>query len=208
MKKIILIGASGHGKVIADIAIKNGYEIVGFLDDNEEIKQVMGFPVVGRIKDFSDYINAVEYVVCIGNAIIRKTIQDELINNNCKVATLIHPNAVIGMNVTIGQGSVVMAGAVINSDTIIGDGCIVNTGATVDHDCKIGDYVHIAVGAHIAGMVSVGQETWVGAGAIIKNCVNVCAGCMIGAGAVVVNNLYKEATYIGVPAKINVKVEN
>lgn len=201
-KKIILIGASGHGKVVADIAIKNGYEVVGFLDDNDEIKQVMGFNVLGRTEDVTDYTNDTEFIVTIGNAKIRRKLQEYLIEKKCNVATLVHPNATVGMNVTIGQGTVVMAGTVINPDTVIGEGCIINTGATVDHDCKIGDYTHIAVGAHIAGLVDIGRGTWIGAGAVIKNCVCVCDDCMVGAGAVVVKDINISGTYIGVPARV------
>lgn len=195
MKKLIIIGASGHGKVIADIAVKNNYDYIFFLDDNEEIIECAGFPVIGRTNEASDIDG--DKIVAIGNAEIRKRIQEKLEN----LVTLIHPTAVISRRVEIGEGTVVMAGAVVNSDVVIGKGCIINTGASVDHDCKIGDYSHVSVGAHVAGTVEIGNKTWIGAGATVINDISICSDCIVGAGAVVVENLDKQGTYVGIPAK-------
>ena len=193
LKKLVIIGASGHGKVIADIAVKNGYENIVFLDDDENIKLYAGFPVVGKTKEAQ--CMSEDKIVAIGNAQIREQIQKELDN----VTTLIHPSAVIGRRVTIGSGSVVMAGAVINSDAVIGEGCIINTGSSVDHDCNIGDFCHISVGAHVAGTCKIGERTWIGAGATVSNNINICSDCMIGAGAVVIKDIDKSDTYVGIP---------
>lgn len=195
MKRILIIGAGGHGKVIADIAIKNGYDDVLFLDDRSDFETCAGFPIVGKVADADKY--ECDKIVAVGKASERARIQHNLSN----VITLVHPNAVIGRRVQIGTGTVVMAGAVINSDAIIGDGCIINTGASVDHDCVIGDYSHVSVGAHLAGTVEVGTRTWIGAGAIVINNIRICSDCMIGAGAVVVNDLKNAGTYIGIPAR-------
>lgn len=194
MKKLAIIGASGHGKVIADIALRLGYDEIFFFDDNENVKECAGFPVIGKCEDSFK----VEYdkIVAIGNSKIREKFQSQI-----KTVTLIHPEAVISRRVEIGEGTVVMAGAVINSDAVIGKGCIINTGASVDHDCVIGDYCHISVGAHVAGTCMIGKRTWIGAGAIVKNNVNICSDCIIGAGAVVIKKIYCSGTYIGVPAK-------
>lgn len=193
MKKLVIIGASGHGKVVADIAVKNGYENIVFLDDDETIKECAGFPVVGKVSQIKEIDG--DKIVAIGNAQIREKIQ-----NDIRAVTLIHPNAVISRRVEIGEGTVVMAGAVINSDVKIGKGCIINTCASVDHDCIIGAYSHVSVGSHIAGSCCVDDKVWVGAGAIISNNVNVCEDTMIGAGAVVVKNITKNGIYVGVPA--------
>ena len=195
MKKLVIIGASGHGKVIADIAVKNEYEDIVFLDDNEHITECAGFPVVGKTSE-AETIEG-DKIVAIGNAKIRERIQ----RNITDVVTLIHPNAVISRRVEIGEGTVVMAGAVINSDAVIGKGCIINTGSSVDHDCRVGDYSHISVGVHVAGTVEIGTRTWIGAGATVSNNIKICGDCMIGAGAVVVKSIEKEGTYVGVPAK-------
>lgn len=197
MKKLIIIGASGHGKVISDIAKLNGYTDIVFLDDNPEIKSCGDYPVAGK----TALIKTLEgdVVVGIGNALIRKRILEAIPKS--RVVSLIHPNAVIGSHVEIGRGTVVMAGAVINYGSTIGKGCIINTCASVDHDCVIGDYVHVAVGSHLCGTVSVGENTWVGAGSTVSNNVSICADCVIGAGAAVVKDISEAGTYVGVPAR-------
>ncbi|MBQ7503794.1 MAG: acetyltransferase [Ruminococcus sp.] len=198
MKKLVIIGASGHGKVIADIALKTGYEEIVFLDDDDSVKTCAGFPVVGNSEMISEY-NDWDFVVAIGNVQIRERLTDELANYS--LATLIHPDAVIGREVEIGRGTVIMAGAVINSYTKIGRGCIINTCSSVDHDCNIGDFVHVAVGSHICGTVNVGTSTWIGAGSTVSNNIDICGNCKIGVGAVVIKNIEEVGTYIGVPAK-------
>ena len=194
----MIIGASGHGKVIADIATKNGYSEIAFLDDNPDVTECAGFPVIGTVGDAEKYTDQ-DFIVAIGNPVIRNKIQSTLSEHH--IVTLIHPDAVVSRRVEIGRGSVVMAGAVINSDTVIGEGCIINTCASVDHDNHIGDFVHVAVGAHLCGTVTVGNHTWIGAGATVSNNVAICENCMIGAGAVVVKDIKETGTYIGVPAK-------
>lgn len=202
-KKLIIIGASGHGKVVADIAEKlHRYEEIVFLDDNTDLKECMGYPVVGKSDEIEKYRNDADFLVAIGNAENRKNVMEHLKERNVSIPTLIHPAAVVGSHVTIGEGTVVMAGAVINPDTVIGTGCIINTCASVDHDCRVGDYVHVAVGAHLCGTVEVGQSTWIGAGATVRNNVNICSDCIIGAGAIAIKDIDRVGTYIGVPATI------
>lgn len=195
MNKLIILGASGHGKVIADIAVNVGYTDIVFLDDDITIKECSGFPVVGKTSLAKSM--AGDKIIAIGNASVRESIHRDI-----KLITLIHPNAVIGRNVEIGEGSVVMAGAVINPDTKIGKGCIINTASSVDHDCIINDYVHVAVGAHICGTVCIGEKVWIGAGAIIINNIEICDKCKIGAGTVVIDNIDKNGVYAGVPARL------
>ena len=200
MKQLMIIGASGHGKVVADIAKKNGYDEICFLDDNESLTECGGYSVVGKSNQYADF--GCDVIVAIGNAKIRERILTEVELAGKNIPTLVHPYASVDENVEIGSGSVVVAGAVINSGAIIGKGCIINTCASVDHDCEIADYVHISVGSHVAGTVSIGEHTWIGAGAIVSNNVNICADCMIGAGAVVIRNIAKSGTYVGCPARM------
>lgn len=194
-KQLVIIGAGGHGKVCADIAKKNGYTHILFLDDGP----VPG--VAGKISEYTAYLNTADFFVAIGNNAVREKIAKELISQNACLATLIHPFAAVADSAVIGAGTVVVAGAVVNPDAKIGTGVIVNTCASVDHDCVIGDYVHIAAGAHICGTVTVGECTWVGGGATVSNNVSVCADCMIGAGAVMIRSTEEPGTYVGVPAK-------
>lgn len=197
MRKLAIVGASGHGKVVADIARKNGYSEIVFLDDDESIHECGGYSVTGKSAE-AEMIDA-DVVVGIGNAGVRRRIQESIPGE--KLITLIHPDAVVAEDAVIGAGTVVMAGTVINPGARIGKGCIINTCSSVDHDCKVDDYVHIAVGSHLCGTVSVGNETWIGAGATVSNNVSICSNCMIGAGSVVVKNIVLAGTYFGVPAR-------
>ena len=196
MKRLLIIGASGHGKVAADIARLNGYQEIAFLDDDPEVKRCGRYPVIGTSRDAGDSDCGI--FVAIGNAEIRRSIQRSVSRE--RIVTLIHPSAVVS-DAQIGRGTVVMAGAVINPGAMIGEGCIINTSSSVDHDCRVADFVHIAVGAHIAGNVTIGGGTWIGAGATVSNNVSICPGCMIGAGAVVVKDIEASGTYAGVPAR-------
>ena len=198
-KSIVIIGASGHGKVVADIAGKTGYKKIIFLDDNTHLTSCGEYPVEGPIIGYRTY--DCDMVVAIGNAEVRQRLQTELMNAGKHLATLIHPAAVLGENVVLGEGTVVMAGAVVNPCVTIGKGCIINTCASVDHDCVVEDYVHISVEAHLAGNVHVGEGTWIGIGAAINNNISITSGCMIGAGAVVVRDIGIRGTYAGVPVK-------
>lgn len=203
VKRLIIAGAGGHGKVLADIADKMEiYKYIAFLDDNESIKSVMGYPVIGTM-DFSDFQKETdEIIVAVGNCHIRKKLQTKYESIGIKIATLIHPTAIIGSNVIIDSGTVIMAGVVINCDASIGKGNIINTCASVDHECMIEEFVHISVGTHLCGNVHVGKECWIGAGSVISNNISVCSECMIGAGAVVVKNIEKSGTYVGVPVRV------
>lgn len=201
MKKITIVGASGHGKVIADIARLNGYEDISFVDDNTELKSCGNYKIVGTTGCINELDS--DFIVGIGNPAVRKMFMERLSNSGKEIVTLIHPRSVIGEDVTVGLGSVIMANAVVNPGTRIGNGVILNTCSSVDHDCEIGDYVHIAVGAHVCGTVKIGEETWIGAGCIVINNISICGHCVIGAGAVVVKNINSIGTYIGVPAKEN-----
>lgn len=196
--KLTILGASGHGRVVADIAKLIGYDSIEFLDDNLETKNCGEYPVVGKCIEASKKKN--DIFVAIGNASVRKEYMQLL--NNKLFPLLIHPNTTIADDVIIGKGTVVMAGSVINTGSQIGKGCIINTCSSVDHDCIISDYVHVSVGAHISGTVKVGEKTWLGAGVIVSNNINICNDCILGTGAVVVKDIVNPGTYIGVPAKL------
>lgn len=199
-KSVVIIGASGHGKVIADIVKKSDDEVTGFLDDNQYLpKELEGIPVLGTVGDYIKYKNCM-FVVAIGNAKIREKIVEQL--DDVEWYTAIHPSAVIAsVDTEIGEGTVVMANAVVNAGAHIGKHCIINTSAVIEHDNQIDDYVHVSVGAKLAGTVSVGKATWIGIGASISNNLSICSGCMTGAGVVVVKNISEAGTYIGVPAE-------
>ncbi len=196
-KKVVIIGAGGHGRVVADTVRACGDTVVGFLDDGLADG---GLNVIGRVSDAEKYCDGeTELFVAIGNCCVREKIMNGL--SGASWYTAIHPSAVISPSAVIGKGSCVMAGAVINSGAVIGKGCIVNTCASVDHDDVIGDFVHIACGVNIAGTVTVGNRTWLGIGSAISNNVSLCDDLLIGAGAVVVKDITEKGTYVGAPAR-------
>ena len=200
--KLLIIGASGHGKVVADIALKmNKWQSVVFLDDDETLRTSMGIEVIGKSKSAYELLHDYDICVAVGNNAIREKLQTELESKGASLPALIHPTVVIGEQVNVGSGTVVMAGVVINCCTRIGKGCIINTGSTIDHDNVIGDYTHISPGVHLAGTVKVGQSTWIGIGSIVSNNVNIISGCKVGAGAVVVKDIKDPGTYVGVPVR-------
>ena len=199
MNRLIIVGAGGHGKVVADNALKNGYTDIVFIDDNA-IGDCMGFPIIGvsaYIDRFDD--GNTDFVIGIGNNEIRKMIAEKY---NVNWVTIIHPSVQKAVNVSIGKGTVVMAGAVINACSAVGNHCIINTGAIVEHDNVIDDYVHISPSVKLGGTVCIGECTHIGIGATVINNIVVSNGCIVGAGAVVVKDIVERGTYIGVPAKI------
>ena len=196
-KKLVILGAGGHGRICAEIAAAAGYEEIKFLDDAEPA----GVPVAGRISDLEKYVSDHDVFVGIGNNAVRSALFKTAKAAGAKVATLIHPSAVISPSAVIGEGTVVVAGAVVNCGAVIGEGVIVNTCASVDHDCTIGDFSHVSVGARAAGTSSIGEGVFLGAGAVVINNVSVCEDCVIGAGAAVVRDITESGTYVGVPAR-------
>lgn len=193
MNKLIVYGASGHGKVIVDIAKLNGYKDIIFYDDDLSKNEFDNYKVIHEFPD-EDY----DLIIAIGNNSTRESISKK---TNKELISLIHPDTTIAEDVKIGKGVVIMARAVINPGTVIGDGVIVNTYASLDHDNIVKDYCHISVNAHTAGNVMIGERCFVGIGANIVNNINVCDDATIGAGACVVNDIIDNGTYVGVPAK-------
>lgn len=198
MNRLVIVGAGGHGKVVADSAQKNGYENICYVDDRLTGYH-MGFPIIGNSNDLRLLDDGhTDFVLGIGNNEIRKTFSNMY---NINWATIIHPSAQIASNVSIGKGTVVMAGAVINSCVSIGNHCIINTNAVVEHDNLIQDYVHISPGAKLGGAVRVGELSHIGIGATIINNVSIDCGCIIGAGSVVIRDVIERGTYVGVPIR-------
>ncbi|MBR6694139.1 MAG: acetyltransferase [Clostridia bacterium] len=198
MRSVVIIGAGGHAKVIADIVIRSGDRLLGFLDDQKEGSVFGEYSVIGKLADIEKFKNDALFIIGIGSAAVRERIAKA---SPVRWYTAIHPSAQFSLGAQIGSGSTVMAGAVINADSVIGKHCIVNTRASVDHDCKIADFVHLSPGSTLCGTVSVGERTQIGAGTVIKNNISVCADVLVGCGSAVVKDITSAGTYVGVPAR-------
>lgn len=204
-RRLLIIGASGHGKVVADIAEKMAcYDEIMYADADESIKECMGYQVVLEEELTEQHYTQYDIIVAVGNSKTRRKITTRLEELGCFVPTLVHPNAVVAKTALVEEGTVIMAGAIINPDARIGKSCIINTSSSVDHDCIIGDFCHVSVGAHLAGTVTVGEHTWIGAGACVNNNLDICPDCMIGSGAMVVNSITEPGVYVGVPAMLKI----
>jgi sugar O-acyltransferase (sialic acid O-acetyltransferase NeuD family) len=203
MKRLALLGASGHGKVIADIAESLGYgEVIFFDDDWPNKKNLDKWKIVGTTEDI---INQAAYFddffVSIGANSIRVRKHNLLKNIVPSLPVLIHPSAIVSPYATLSSGTVIMPGAIINAGAHIAEACIINTGATVDHDCIVGTGTHISPGANLAGKVMTGNEVWIGIGASVKQCLSIGDSTVIGAGATVINDIPAEKTATGCPAR-------
>lgn len=169
MQKIALIGGGGHARVIIDLLHacnqeQPQYELVGIYDDSEAT-EILGFPRLGTLTDLASHNQTVQLLTALGNNGLREKLA--ITYPQLKFATLIHPSAIIGSDVHIGEGTVVMAGCIIQANATVGNHCIVNTGAIVDHDVHIGDYTHIAQRVTLTGGVQVGTRCLLNAGTIV-----------------------------------------
>lgn len=202
MKKLALLGAGGHARVIADMALMSGWSSVSFFDEAWPEKSENGeWDVSGNISTLIENISNFDGVaVAIGDCDTRCKMQEQLIKANAPLVTIIHPSASVSSRANLGVGTVVMAKAVINAFASLGDGCVVNSGAIVEHDCSIGDFVHIAPGAILLGTVSVGNRTWIGAGSTVRQGETIGKNVMVGAGSVVVKPVPDGLTIAGCPA--------
>lgn len=203
MKKLAVLGASGHGKVVADTALVLGWSEIEFFDDAWPQKMIAGrWRVIGNtdllLEKASEFDGS---IVAIGDSHKRLEKFANLKNAGFNLVTLIHPNAVVSSDAEIGPGSVVFAGAIVNIDVVIGECVIVNTAATVDHDCILGNGVHIAPGVHLSGNVHVEAGSWLGVGSCVRQGIRIGATVTVGAGAVVVSDISDGLTVVGNPAR-------
>ncbi|MDR6714146.1 sugar O-acyltransferase (sialic acid O-acetyltransferase NeuD family) [Pseudomonas hunanensis] len=203
MNRLAILGASGHGKVVADLAELCGWQQIDFFDDAwPGLSENGAWPVVGggaQLLERLDHYQGV--IVAIGNNAVRAQKMRELQQRGAPVPVLVHPSAVVSRHASLGRGTVVFAGAVVNAFATVGEGAILNTGSSVDHDCRIGDHVHVSPGARLAGGVGVGERSWIGIGAVVRQMIKIGCRATVGAGGVVVCDVADDTTVIGVPAR-------
>ena len=205
MKRLLVIGAGGHAKVVIDTALSMGvYREISVLDSGYPSKaSVMGCKIIGPDNLVSQVADSYdEAIVAIGDCAARKRIMDRLTDCGIRCAVIVHPSAYLSSTVQLGSGSVVFANATLQTDVKVGEGCVINSSSVVEHDCLIDDFAHISPGATLAGAVSVGASSWIGAGAVVRDKVSIGCNSVVGAGAVVVNNLPSGVIAVGVPAKV------
>lgn len=195
MKTLYLYGASGHGKVITEIAEDLGFTDISFIDADSSKKHILDYNVIQPL-----VVQNINVVVSIGNNTARKKIVSE--NISFSYQTLIHPKAFISKRCKVDQGTVVMAGVSINADAKIGKHCIINTNASIDHDCNINDFAHISPNVALAGNVNVGEGSHIGIGASVIQGIRIGKWCTIGAGAVIIKDVPDGATVVGNPGRM------
>ncbi len=206
MADLVLWGASGHGKVVLDVArAMGGFAAISFIDDacEESDREFCDCQVTGASRFLQSAKGEAysEFLVSIGKNDIRAACFQKALDGGLLPARLIHPSAVISESAKLAGGTVVMARVVINAGAQIGRNCIVNTAAVVEHDCRIGDHVHLSPGALLGGGVTVHAFAHVGIGAIALPGAVIGEGAIVGAGAVVLDSVPPGATVVGVPAR-------
>lgn len=206
-KPLIIIGAGGHAKVVLDTALCLGRSVIGLSDVNSERhgSEVLGITVSGDDAWVQSHApDTVMLAMGIGSTSdtgLRRRVFDDFVAKGYEFATLIHPSAVIGRDVELGAGTMVMAGAVIQPGCRMGQNTIVNTGARIDHDGCIGAHAHIAPGAVLSGNVTVGEGTHVGVGVTIIQGISIGNDCVVAAGAVVIRNSPDNSKIMGIPGR-------
>jgi sugar O-acyltransferase (sialic acid O-acetyltransferase NeuD family) len=203
MSTLLVLGAGGHGRVVADAAATMGtWSAICFVDDRAAAPSVTGFEIVGTSADLERLAKSYTAVVVgIGDAQKRLQLMERSARFGFELPVIVHRSAAVSARAQLGAGSVVFAQAAVNPGAHLGRGCIVNTGATVDHDCHFEEGVHACPGVHLAGNVQVGARTWIGIGACVKQGVRIGSDVVIGAGAAVVSDVASGLTVVGVPAR-------
>jgi sugar O-acyltransferase (sialic acid O-acetyltransferase NeuD family) len=200
MGSLAILGAGGHGRVVADSAEAAGWSPIRFFDDRTATSAGLPWPVAGGLADLLDMAAGTAFIVGIGDNSSRLAHHHSLVQAGLEPVSVVHPWAVVSSRAAIGRGAIIVGGAVVNIGCRLGEAVIVNTGSVIDHDCVLDDGVHVSPGAILAGGVCIGAESWIGAGAVVREGITIGSRCRIGAGAVVVKPVADGHTVVGNPA--------
>ena len=208
MRNLIILGAGGHAKVLAETAMETGkYSKIAFLSDtysslNPSIT-LLGLPIIGKLdyslNHFED--RNTDYFIGIGDCKIRMNWIKRLSTLGVSFPTLIHPSSWVSPSAVIGSGTIIAAHSVVQSDCLLGKGVIINTSSSVDHDSILGDGVHICPGVHLAGNVNIGSCSFIGIGSSVIQGKTIGENVLLGAGSVVTSDLSNDIKAFGNPAK-------
>ena len=208
MSHLAILGASGHGKVVADTARLNPkWQKISFFDDAWPIvDRDFPWPIIGTTQELLSNLDQFSGVIVgIGDNAVRQQKQHLMEQHAAPLVTIIHPQAYVSKDAIIGKGSIICAQAVISIHANIGSGCIINTAASIDHDCKLAAFIHISPGANLGGNVTIGERSWIGIGSVIRQGINIGSQVIVGAGGAVVKNIDHQKTVVGVPAQPLIK---
>jgi UDP-perosamine 4-acetyltransferase len=206
-RKLIVLGAGGHGRVVADVLrLMPDCDVMGFLDADAGLwgREIAGLLVLGGDDRMTGLPAGTQFVVgigSVGNTAPRVAAFERALAHGLEPGRAIHPSATVSQSATIGPGCALMAGSIVNPHATLGANVIVNTGAIVEHDCRVGDHAHVATGARMSGDVTIGRAAHVGAGATILQQITVGDRAIVGAGAVVIRDVAPGSTVTGVPAR-------
>lgn len=206
--RLLVLGAGGHGRVVADLARALGrYASIALLDGKFEAQgehTVGAWRCVGPLEraEREAQVPDTHFALGLGDNTLRLRWLAKLDAWGAQVPALVHPSAAVSPDAQLGAGTVCMAQSAVNVGARLGRACIVNTGATVDHDCTLGDGVHLSPGANLGGEVTVGEQSWVGIGASVRHGITIGARTVVGAGAAVVKDLPDDVVAVGVPARV------
>lgn len=204
MRRLAIVGAGGHGRVIADAAQCSGWTDMEFYDDAWPRTAVHNGPwrIRGDVTLLLERLHEYEGVIVgIGDNLARASVQQKLLTAGAPLTCILHPASIISRHAQLGAGCVVFARAVVNAGAQVGDGVILNTGCTVEHDCVLEDFVHVGPNAGLGGGVRVGRQSWVGLGANVNHLLHIGCDSIVGSGATVVRDVADGMIAVGTPAR-------
>ncbi len=201
--KIVLIGYSGHGLVVADSAMASDLNLQFYTEKDVMQLNPYGLEYLGFESDSSYALwnEPLDYILGIGDNTVRSKVAELVMSKNRILKTVIDPSAIISEKASIGHGTYIGKRSILNTMAQVGDCCIINSGSIIEHDCKISNGVHVAPGATLLGNVVIGEQSFVGANAVIKENITIGKHVVIGAGAIVLKDVPDFSKVAGNPAK-------